>query len=135
MDFKPNMLTKDGKKMMYLIGIEVDKNCEDYNAIWEELKRRMTAVSIPIIPIDWTLHDDNGNAFKYENCLFYAQKLEIGMGFISGVLKVHEIRSNLSFCNFYNGDAYKNDYKKYDAEDSLRITKDLIKNHFPNEIW
>ena len=58
MEFETNMITKDGKKMMYLISIGVNKDCEDYDAIWAELIRRMNAVSIPIVRVDWPLYDD-----------------------------------------------------------------------------
>ncbi|MBO6303178.1 MAG: hypothetical protein J6N15_12155 [Ruminiclostridium sp.] len=130
-----NMVTKDGKKMMYLISLGVNKDCEDYDAIWTELKRRMAAVSIPIVRVDWVLYDDNGKAHDYSDFLFYAQKFEIGMGFIMGILDEHELRSNLEFCNFFNGDAYKNDPKRYKAEDSLETTKQFIQKFHPNEIW
>ncbi len=134
-DFKANMLTKDGKKMMYLIHIGVKKDCEDYDAIWSGLKRRMAAVSIPIVPIDWTVYDDNGTAYGKNDHMFYAQTFESGMGFIMGVLDVHELRSNLDSCKFYNGDAYKNNPKKYDAENTLEITKKWNEKYHPNEIW
>ena len=52
MEFNSNMITKDGKKMMYLIAIDVKQDCKDSEAIWEELKRRMNAVSIPIVNVD-----------------------------------------------------------------------------------
>ena len=135
MEFKANMLTKDGKKMMYLIYLGINKDCEDYEAIWSEIRRRMDAVSIPIIPVDWDLFDDNKNICTKEDGLFYAQTFEIGMGFIMGLLDTHELRSNISFCNFYNGDAYKTNPKRYDAEDSLETTKQFIKKFHPNEIW
>ena len=135
MEFDVNMKTKDGKKMMYLISIGVKKDCEDYDAIWTELLRRMNAVSIPIVRVDWPLYDDEGQSFDFSRCLFYAQTFETGMGFVSGILKNHTIRSNLASCNFFNGDAYKNDTKKYDAEDSLNITKKYLEKYHPNEIW
>lgn len=83
----------------------------------------MNAVSIPIVNVDWFLYDDNGNSCSYDNCLFYAQTFEIGMGFVSGILRDHTIRSNLETCIFFKGDSYKSNMKKYDAEDSLKITK------------
>ena len=135
MEFDANMVTKDGKKMMYLIAIGVNKDCEDYDAIWTELLRRMNAVSIPIVRVDWNLYDDNGKSRNYSDCLFYAQTFETAMGFISGILKNHIIRSNLEFCNFFNGDSYKNDAKKYDGEDSLDATKKFLEKYHPEEIW
>ncbi|MBO6303180.1 MAG: hypothetical protein J6N15_12165 [Ruminiclostridium sp.] len=135
MEFKANMLTKDGKKMMYLIYLGVNKDCEDYEAVWSDLKRKMSIISEPIIPVNWDLFDDNGKVCTKEDGLFYAKTFETGMGFVSGILKIHEIRSNLEFCNFYNGDAYRTNPKRYDAEDSLRITKQLVKKYRPDEIW
>ena len=130
-----NMVTKDGKKMMYLISLGVNKDCEEYDAIWAELKRRMAAVSIPIIPVDWVLYDDDGESYDYSNCLFYAQTFETGMGFVTSILDTHELRSNLEFCCFLNGDAYKNNTREYHAEDALENTKRWIKKYHPNEIW
>lgn len=130
-----NMTTKDGKKMMYLISIGVKEDCENYDAIWAELERRMNAVSIPIVRVDWPLYDDNKKAYNFSRHLFYAQTLETGMGFVSGILKNHEIRSNLEFCDFFNGDAYKNDKKKYDSEDTIKETKEYLAEFHPNEIW
>lgn len=129
MVFDTNMVTKDGKKMMYLISIGVKKDCENYDAIWAELLRRMNAVSIPIVRVDWALYDDNNEPNDFSDCLFYAQTFETGMGFVTGMLKKREIRESLDFCNFYNGDAYKNDVKKYDAEDALNDTKEFIAKH------
>ena len=108
MEFKSNMITKDGKKMMYLIAIDVKQDCKDSEAIWKELKRRMNAVSIPIVRVDWSLYDDAGQGFDFSKCLFYAQSFEIAMGFILGILDDHTIRSNLKSCNFFYGDAYRN---------------------------
>ena len=51
--------------MMYLIHNGVKKDCEDYDAIWEELKKRMFAVSKPIVPVDWALYDDDGKLRNY----------------------------------------------------------------------
>ncbi len=130
-----NMTTKDGKKMMYLISIGVNKDCEYYDAIWAELERRMNAVSIPIVRVDWPLYDDNKNAYDVSKHLFYAQTFETGMGFVMGILKNHEIRSNLEFCNFYNGDAYKNDMRRYDGEDTIKSTKEYMAEFHPDEIW
>ncbi len=135
MEFDANMVTKDGKKMMYLIAIDVKQDCKDYDKIWTELKRRMKAVSVPIINVDWPLYDDNGKAYDFNGNLFYAQTFEIGMGFATGIMKVHEIRSNLEFCNFFNGDSYKKDTKKYNAENLIEITKKILKKYHPNEIW
>ncbi|MCM1167589.1 MAG: hypothetical protein NC299_08465 [Lachnospiraceae bacterium] len=128
MEFNSNMVTKDGKKMMYLISIGVNKDCEDYDAIWAELERRMNAVSIPIKRVDWLLYNDEGKAYDFSDCLFYAQTLEIGMGFVTGILKNHEIRSNLEFCNFYNGDAYKANTKRYRGEDAIKEKKNIWPN-------
>ncbi len=133
--FNLNMITKNKEKMMYLISIGVNKDCEDYDAIWSELIRRMNAVSIPIVRVDWLLYDDDGESYDVSEFLFYAQTFETGMGFVSGILKVHEIRSNLEFCNFFNGDAYKCNVKKFKAEDSLNITKKFLEKYYPNEIW
>ena len=130
-----NMVTKDGKKMMYLISLGVNKDCEEYDAIWTELKRRMAAVSIPIVRVDWPLYDDAGKPHDNSDCLFYAQTFETGMGFVMSILKEHSIRSNLEFCNFFNGDAYKNDTKKYDGESPLEIAKEWNNKYHPNEIW
>lgn len=130
-----NMTTKDGKKMMYLISIGVKEDCENYDAIWAELERRMNAVSIPIVRVDWPLYDDNKKAYDFSEHLFYAQTFETGMGFVTGVMKNHELRTSLDFCEFYNGDAYKDDMKKYNAEDSLNIIKAFMAKHHPNEIW
>lgn len=130
-----NMTTKDGKKMMYLISIGVKEDCEDYDAIWAELERRMSAVSIPIIRVDWLLYNDDKKAYDFSDCLFYAQTFETGMGFVTGVMKNHELRTNLDFCNFYNGDAYKRDAKRYDAEDVLEAAQNCIARHRPGEIW
>lgn len=135
MVFNSNMITKDGKKMMYLISIGVKKDCENYDAIWAELERRMSAVSIPIIRVDWLLYDDNKQACDLSKYLFYAQTFETGMGFVTGVMDDHELRTNLDFCNFYNGDAYKNDVKKYDAESVIEATKRFIAKYHPNEQW
>lgn len=135
MVFDTNMVTKDGKKMMYLISIGVKKDCENYDAIWAELLRRMNAVSIPIVRVDWALYDDNNEPNDFSDCLFYAQTFETGMGFVNGILKEHEIRSNLEFCNFYNGDAYKNDMKKFDAEDTIKEKKEYFAEFHPDEVW
>ncbi len=134
-EFNMNMVTKEGKKMMYLISIGVNKDCEDYDAIWAELERRMNAVSIPIIRVDWLLYDDNGNACDCSDYLFYAQTFETGMGFVMGILDTHVIRSNLEFCNFYNGGVYKNDTKKYDAEDTIKERKEYMAEFHPDEQW
>lgn len=135
MEFEPNMVTKDGEKMMYMIAIGVNEDCEDYDAIWTELERRMNAVSIPIVRVDWPLYDDNNEAHDFSDCLFYAQKFEIGMGFIMGVMEDHELRSNLELCNFYNGDPYKNDMKKYHGEDIIKGKKKYMAKYHPDEIW
>ncbi|MGN0650936.1 MAG: hypothetical protein ACI4KM_10900 [Oscillospiraceae bacterium] len=135
MEFDSNMITKDGKKMMYLISIGVNEDCEDYDAIWSELIRRMNAVSIPIVRVDWLLYNDDKQACDLSKCLFYAQTFETGMGFVAGVMKEHELRTNLKFCNFYNGDAYKNDVKKYDAENVLKAAKECIAEYNPEEVW
>lgn len=135
MVFGTDMVTKEGEKMMYLLSIGVKEDCEDYDAIWTELERRMNAVSIPIVRVDWPLYDDNGEAHDYSECLFYAQSFEIGMGFIMGIMEVHEIRSNLEYCNFYNGDAYENDTKKYDAENTLDAAKECLAEFNPDEEW
>ena len=137
MEFDTNMITKDGKKMMYLIAIGVNEDCEDYDAIWTELERRMYAVApeAPIIRVDWPLYDDNKEAHDFSDCLFYAQKFEIAMGFITGIMKIHEIRSNLDLCDFYNGDAYKNNMRNYIAENPLDSAKKYIAKYHPNEIW
>ena len=135
MKFETDMITKDGKKMMYMISIGVKEDCEDYDAIWTELERMMNAVSIPIVRVDWTLYDDNNEAQDFSDCLFYAQTFEIGMGFVSAVMKVHEIRSNLEFCNFFNGDAYKSDVREYDAENTLDAAKSFLERYHPDEIW
>lgn len=132
MEFDTNMVTKDGKKMMYLISIGVNKDCEYYDAIWAELERRMNAVSIPIIRVDWLLYNDNRKAYDFSDCLFYAQTFETGMGFVTGVMKDYVLRTNLDFCHFYNGDRYKNDAKRYDAEDSLNVAKEFITKYHPN---
>ena len=121
--------------MMYLISIGVNKDCEDYDAIWAELIRRMNAVSIPIVRVDWLLYDDDGESYDVSEFLFYAQTFETGMGFIAGVMENHELRTNLAFCNFYNGDAYKNDLKKYYAENVLKAAKNCVEKYHPNEIW
>ena len=130
-----NMTTKDGKKMMYLISIGVNKDCEDYDAIWAELERRMGAVSIPIVRVDWPLYDDNKKAYDFSEHLFYAQTFETGMGFVTGIMKDHKIRTSLDFCEFYNGDGYKDDMKKYNAEDSLNVIKAFMAKHHPDEVW
>lgn len=135
MEFDANMITKDGKKMMYLISIGVNKDCEDYDAIWAELLRRMNAVSIPIVRVDWPVYDDDGKGYNASEFLFYAQTFETGMGFVSGIFKNHMIRSNLEFCNFFNGDAYKSDKKKYDAENVLNAKRRFLEKYHPNEIW
>ena len=135
MAFKANMLTKDGKKMMYLIYIGVKENCENYTAIWSELKRRMATVSTPIIPVDWTLYDDEGNSYDKDPHMFYAQTFETGMGFITGILKIHEIRANLDFCKFYNGDAFKNDPKEYEYEDTIETKREYLAEYHPDEKW
>ena len=135
MEFETNMITKDGKKMMYLISIGVNKDCEDYDAIWSELIRRMNAVSIPIVRVDWLLYDDENRPCDLSKYLFYAQTFETGMGFIAGVMENHELRTNLAFCNFYNGDAYKNDLKKYDAENVLKAAKNCVEKYNQGEIW
>ena len=127
-----NMITKDGKKMMYLISIGVKEDCEDYDAIWTELERRMGAVSIPIVRVDWPLYDDNKKAYDFSEHLFYAQTFETGMGFVTGIMKNQKLRTSLDFCEFYNGDAYKNDMKRYDAEDALNAAKRFIAKHHPN---
>lgn len=132
METNVNMITKDGKKMMYLISIGVKEDCEDYDAIWAELERRMNAVSIPIVRVDWPLYDDNNEAYDYGDHLFYAKTFETGMGFVTGVLKSQQIRTSLDFCEFYNGDAYKGDMKRYDAEDALVATTRFIEKHHPN---
>lgn len=129
------MITKDGKKMMYLICIDVNKGCENYDAIWAELIRRMNAVSIPIIRVDWLLYNDDKKAYDFSDCLFYAQTFETGMGFVSGVMKDHELRANLRICNFFNGDAYKNNPKEYDADNILKQAKECLARRKPNEIW
>lgn len=130
-----NMVTKDGKKMLYLISIGVKEDCKDYDAIWAELERRMNAVSIPIVRVDWPLYDDNNKPYDFSEHLFYAQTFETGMGFVTGILKIHEIRSNLEFCNFYNGDAYKNDVRRYDGEDTIKEKKEYMAEFHPDEIW
>ncbi len=135
MEFVTNMVNNDGKKMMYLIAIGVNEDCEDYDAIWAELLRRMNAVSIPIVRVDWPLYDEDGNANDYSKCLFYAQTFETGMGFLAGVMENHILRTNLIFCNFYNGDAYKIDVKKYDAEDVLKTAKKCVAKYNQGEIW
>lgn len=135
MEFDTNMVTKDGKKMMYLISIGVNKDCEYYDAIWAELERRMNAVSIPIKRVDWLLYDDNGNSCDCSDCLFYAQTFETGMGFVMGVLDTHVLRSNLEFCNFYNGDCDENDSKKYIAENALKAVKEYNEKYHPDEVW
>lgn len=135
MEFDTNMITKDGKKMMYLISIGVKEDCEDYDAIWTELEKRMNAISTPIARVDWTIRDDNNKSYDFSDCLFYAQSFEAGMGFVTGIMKIHEIRSNLEFCNFYNGDAYKDDPKKYKAEDTLKAAKECLAEYHPDEIW
>lgn len=135
MVFDMNMITKDGKKMMYLISIGVKEDCEDYDAIWEELERIMNAMSTPIVRVDWPIFDDNNEGYDFSEHLFYAQTFEIGMGFVTGIMKIHEIRSNLEFCNFYNGDAYKNDPKKYYAEDIIKEKKEYMAEFHPDEEW
>ena len=135
MRFDTNMVTKDGKKMMYMISIGVNEDCEDYDAIWTELERMMNAVSIPIIRVDWPIYDDNNKAYDFSDCLFYAQTFEIGMGFIMAIMEVHDIRSNLEFCNFYNGDSCKSDTKEYKAEDTLKAAKECLAKYQPNETW
>lgn len=120
---------------MYLISIGVNKDCENYDAIWSELERRMSAVSIPIIRVDWLLYDDNKQACDLSKYLFYAQTFETGMGFVSGVMKNHELHTNLDFCNFYNGGAYKDNVKRYDAEEVLKAARNFIARHNPNEVW
>ncbi len=135
MEFNSNMITKDGKKMMYLISIGVNKDCEDYDAIWSELIRRMNAVSIPIVRVDWPLYDDDGKAHDYSNCLFYAQTFETGMGFVHGLFKSHVIRSSLEFCYFFNGDTYKNNSRKYNKENPLKTAKRMLSERHPEEQW
>lgn len=135
MVFDTNMITKDGKKMMYLISIGINEKCENYDAIWAELERRMNAVSIPIMRVDWPLYDDNNEGYDFSEHLFYAQTFETGMGFVNGVLKNHKIRSNLEFCSFYNGDAYKNDAKRYNAEDTIKEKKEYMSEFHPDEVW
>ena len=137
MRFEANMITKDGKKMMYLIAIGVKKDCEDYDAIWTDLKRGMNAVSksSPIVCVDWPLYDDDKKAYDFSTHLFYAQTFEIGMGFLTGIMEIHEIRSNLDFCCFYNGDAFKGDSREYKFENTLEAAKRCFAKWHPNEIW
>ena len=135
MEFKSNMITKDGKKMMYLISIGVNKDCEYYDEIWAELLRRMNAVSIPIVRVDWPLYDDEGKSYDYSSCLFYAQTFEIGMGFVHGLFKSHTIRSDLDFCFFFNGDAYKSNSHKYNKENPLKTAKRMFMERHPEEEW
>ena len=130
-----NMLTKDGKKMMYLIAIAVKEDCEFSDLIWEELIRRMNAVSIPIVRVDWPIYDDEGKEYSFADHLFYAQTFETGMGFVLSILDDHTIRTNLKVCNFFNGDSYKKDPKKYDAEDPLNGKKRFLEKYHPDEIW
>lgn len=129
------MKTEDGKKMMYLISIGVKKDCEDYDAIWTELLRRMNAVSIPIVRVDWPLYDDNGKSYNFSDCLFYAQTCETGMGFVHGLFKSHIIRSNLEFCNFFFGDVCKNDLREYRRENPLDTAKRLFEKKHVGEEW
>lgn len=137
MEFDTNMITKDGKKMMYLIAIKVNEDCEYYDAIWTELERRMYAVApeAPIVRVDWLLYDDEKVAYDSGNCLFYAQTFEIGMGFTMSIMNDHALRSNLKFCIFYNGDAYEHNMKKYHAEDMIKGQKKYMAKYRPNEIW
>ena len=137
MEFEANMVTKDGKKMMYMISIKVKEDCEDYDAIWTELNRRMYAVepSAPIVRVDWAMYDDNHEAYDFSECLFNARSFEIGMGFLLGIMNVHEIRANLDYCYFYNGDAFKGDMKKYKVEDTLKAAKRCFAKRHPNETW
>lgn len=135
MEFTVDMKNKEGNKMLYLISIGVKKDCRDYDIIWSELLRRMNAVSIPIVRVDWDLYDDSGKPHNFGDCLFYAQTFETGMGFVMSVLNNHTIRSNLEFCNFFNGDAYKQSFRKYDGEDSLNILKEYFKKYHSDIIW
>lgn len=135
MEFTVDMKNKEGNKMLYLISIGVKKDCRDYDIIWSELLRRMNAVSIPIVRVDWDLYDDNGEPHNYGDCLFYAQTFETGMGFVQGLFKDHTIRSNLEFCNFFNGGAHKKDFRKYDGENILKAKKRFIEKYHPNERW
>ena len=135
MRFEANMITKDGKKMMYLIAVGVNKDCKDYDEIWTELERRMKAVSLPIVRVDWPLYDDNNEAYDCSENLFYAQKFEICMGFLMSVMETHKIRANLDFCYFYNGDAYKGNMKEYKAENTLEEAKKCLKKYNPGESW
>ncbi len=135
MEFNTNMITKDGKKMMYLISIRVKEDCDNYDAIWAELERRMSVVSIPIVRVDWLLYDDSKKPFDFSKYLFYAQTLETGMGFVMSVLNTHEIRVHLSDLNFFNGDAYNNNAKKYKAEDTLEAMKQNVRKYHSDEIW
>lgn len=73
--FNSNMITKNKEKMMYLISIGFNKDCEDYDAIWSELIRRMNAVSIPIVRVDWLLYDDENRP-----CCFMHRHLKQGWG-------------------------------------------------------
>lgn len=123
MEFDMNMVTKDGKKMMYLIAMDVKQDCEYSDLIWGELRRRMNAVSIPIIDVDWTLYDDNGKGYDFSGNLFYAQTFETGMGFLLGVMEDYTLRTHLDFCKFFNGDSYKEDAKRYYAEDVLEAAE------------
>jgi len=135
MKFDKNMVTKDGKKLMHLIYLRVKEDCEDYDAIWTELKRRMSALSIPIINVDWPLYDDSGNACVYDNCLFYAQTFETGMAFMLSVLKDRTIRSKLDSFVFFKGDPYRADVRKYDAEDTIAARKEFLAKFHPDETW
>ena len=135
MEFTVDMKAKDGKKMMYLISIGVKKDCEDYDAIWTELLRRMNAVSSPIVRVDWDLYDDNGKAHNYSDCLFYAQTFETGMGFVHGLFKSHVIRSNLDFCYLFRGDVCRNNLREYAKENPLGTAKRRFTEKYPKEEW
>lgn len=134
MEFTVDMKNKDGNKMMYLISVGVKKDCPDYDIIWKELLRRMNAVSIPIVRVDWDLYDEEGKPHNFGDCLFYAQTFETGFGFVHSLFKNHTIRSNLEFCNFFNGGSCKNNFRKYYAENPLATAKRLfLEEHSENE--
>ena len=135
MEFDTNMITKDGKKMMYLISIGVKKDSVDYDIIWAELLRRMNAVSIPIVRVDWLLYDNSGNPYDHSDCLFYAQTFETGMGFVHSLFKSHIIRSNLDFCFFFRGDVCRYDMRTYDKENPLKTAKRMFAERHPDEQW
>lgn len=78
--FNLNMITKNKEKMMYLISIGVNKDCEDYDAIWSELIRRMNAVSIPIVRVDWLLYDDENRPCDLSKSCFMHRHLKQGWG-------------------------------------------------------